>query len=779
MKPGVTLDVWQHDLCSRLEKAFWLARADFFKFKEVNIGAGLPYVEAPSGFRIDLTEFEEERGKGMRAAIHAPPQFGKSIIISQCYPAWILGYEPTHRFRLATYNISHSKAFSEVVLNIIRSPEHTAIFTDPAGHVPPRVSTVKWYTNARRLVNDGQSSFTALGLQSGFVGTGADTLLEDDPYKSIDEALSEVIRDKTWRFNTDTAFPRLGESSNVFIMFHRYHQDDCGGRAIATGTFDLWRYAAEADGDYVDEETGLVYADPLMRAEGAPLSDRFPAAYYARQKQNSQVWFSQFQGRPTSKTGGFFNVSLIKEIRPEDVPRLVHRGRGWDNAYTSGGGDYTVGVLMGMDAAENVYIEDVERGQVGTAERELMQRSAAERDGKLVTITHPQDPAAGKEIAFNFQQKFHDYNVVLMPTRGSKEKRCYNFSKAVNSGKCYVVLKRDGSRPDWYKPYKEVLKNFPVGTYDDDADASGDVYDHLYKLFHRGLVIKSYDERASLVPWPLFSKRFGEKIPKGWEVSAALRVSADSSLPSGWAILARASEYAQIGEAVFLVASARLYAREPGEVIAGLKAALTAYCELGPEHAQAIWLGRDSEDVIQLAAEKYGLGLARFTDGADAGLAETNWYFQPVSGKRQPFTGADSSPHLFMLADASQIDSPVNERGLLSTRQEVTSWSYNDHGEAQPYGGVTLDCVRMPLYNFALQASPMTKEQRRETLLPEHLREDAIRKSVGTKDFVDNYWAREHALGQQKRQEEKEQLEEKKKWGQVFGMPAQHRRYRK
>jgi hypothetical protein len=48
-----------------------------------------------------------------RAAIATPPQFGKSIIISQSYLAWILGYDPAHRFRLATYNTFHSARFSD------------------------------------------------------------------------------------------------------------------------------------------------------------------------------------------------------------------------------------------------------------------------------------------------------------------------------------------------------------------------------------------------------------------------------------------------------------------------------------------------------------------------------------------------------------------------------------------------------------------------------------------------------------------------------------------
>lgn len=278
----IKLDVWQIDLCARLEKAFWLSRAEFFEFETVGIGAGVAYVVAPSGFKIAAEEFERRQGQGTRAAIHAMPQAGKSILISQAYPAWILGYDHLHRFRLATYNILHSARFSIVIKNILNSPEHRALFSDPAGHIPERCKAVEWSTNARIRLNDGQASFTALGLQSGFVGTGAETLLIDDPYKSYEEALSEVIREKTWRFHTDTASPRLTEQNNELIMFHRYHQDDMGGRAIASGEFDLWRYAAIADGDYVDEETGMTFPDPLNRKEGEYLTARRSPAFYVK-----------------------------------------------------------------------------------------------------------------------------------------------------------------------------------------------------------------------------------------------------------------------------------------------------------------------------------------------------------------------------------------------------------------------------------------------------------------------------------------------------------------
>ncbi|MDQ3259113.1 MAG: hypothetical protein M3R15_35490 [Acidobacteriota bacterium] len=728
----IRLDAWQIDLCSRLEDAF--------------------------------------RHPGKRVAIAAFPQAGKSIIISQCQPAYILGHDPTHRFRLATYNVFHSARFSSVVKNILRSPEHQDIFRDRAGHIPERTKYQEWSTYARLEVNDGQASFAGLGLRSGFVGTGADTLVIDDPYKSAEEAYSPTIRDSTWRFWEDTARPRMTEHSNVFIMFHRYHQDDMGGRAVASGEFGLWRYAAEADGDYEDEETGLSFPDPLGRTEGEFLSPRFSASYYAKQKQNTTVWNSQFQGRPTSKSGDFFDITRLVEIDPAEVPPLVHEVRAWDNAATEGGGAYSAGLRMGIDAAGKIYITDVRRAQVNTAGRLALQQATAAQDGKLVAVHAPQDPgSAGKDVAFGFHQMLAGYHVTTSPVSGTKEMRAYPLSLAINSGSVHLV------RGEWdIKALKSEMKNFPVGTYKDQVDGASDGYNHLFKLFHRGLVIKSFAPHVNLVGWSCFAERFGHQIPAHWEVSAGLRVASDASRPSAWAIVARAAENAGLGECVFVVASARRDVVDASSILIELRSALARTCAGGVKQAMPLWLSRGSADIVQVAGEKHDLMLSTFADDASAGVAETNWYFQPTNAAH-PFGKRAAASHCYLLIDDRQIDVPVDESGLLSTRQELISWAYNEGGEPQPYGGATLDCIRMTLYNFALSATRMTKEEQRIAQLPETLQPAAVMAHRGTPQFVEAYMAQQHELSRIKIREEKAAEEEAKAWQRFFPQPFKRR----
>jgi|SRR5580765_3453479 len=767
---NITLDAWQVDLCNRLEQAFWLAQAQKFRFVDHEY-----YFEAPSGYFIPREEFIAGAYQGVRVAIHAAPQFGKSIIISQCYPCWILGYDPVHRFRLATYNIFHSARFSVVIKRALLSSEHRAFFPSSETNVPAKSKAVEWFTEARTKINDGQSSFSALGLQSGFTGTGADTLLIDDPYKSMEEALSDIIRDKTWRFHTDTASPRLNDQSNEFIMFHRYHQDDMGGRALASGEFGLWRYAAEADGDYVDEQSGRSFPDPLGRPEGEFLSPRFSLSYYTRHKNNEQVWNSQFQGRPVSKAGSLFDVSKIRLLSPAECPQFVHQVRAWDNAATEGGGAYTAGVKMGITATGRFVILNTKREQVGTAERTMLQHSTANEDGLLVEIHGPQDPgSAGKDVAFQFQRELaaKQFNVTVSVVSGSKEMRAYPFSQAVNSGQCDLV--DDGT---WdVKAFKDELHNFPLSTYKDQVDAGSDAYSHLYKLFHRGLVIKNFHPATNLVPWSRFQKRFGPQIRDNWEVSGGIRIEADNSKPSGWVITARAAENADLGEVVFVVASRRDFKNDVNAMLRDFVSSVERFCAKGVKQCGVIWVKKGNTEIVQLAQEKFDLTLYPFDTDEMAGIPETNWYFQYEPQQINPFYPRIGASHCYLLVDDKQLDVPTDDEGLLATRQELTTWAYSDAGEPQAYGGVTLDCLRMTLYNFSLSATAMTDDERRMSRLGEDLKPAAVLAHLGQVEFIELHMAQKHALNQIKIQDERDRVELAKASRKVVPMPFRRRR---
>lgn len=430
------LDEWQIDLCSRLETLATLT--------------------------------------GQRWLIHAPPQAGKSILLSQRFPAWLLTRKPSHRIKLACYNITHATRFGRIVRDLMQADDFISMFPNPELRLPKIASAEEWSTVARMKTRDSQPSFKALGLATGFVGQGADTLLIDDPYASPDEAYSALINARVHSFWTDTTKPRLNDETNVVVMFHRYTENDLAGFLMDSepGRWQLIRYAAIADGDYVHAPTGQRFPDPIGREDGEPFSKRFSATWYAEKQENSYTWLSQFQGRPSAKEGSFFKVGKLEIV--DAAPAGLRTVRAWDLAASTNKGDYTAGVKMGRGADGLFYVLDVQRGQWSPDDRNATMRQTAAIDGIGCKIRLAQDPGqAGVDQVQMLTRMLAGHSVRAERVSGAKEVRADGFAAQVNAGNVRMV------KAAWNAAFIEELRAFPLGKHDDAVDASADAFAEL------------------------------------------------------------------------------------------------------------------------------------------------------------------------------------------------------------------------------------------------------------------------------------------------------------
>lgn len=235
----------------------------------------------------------------------------------------------------------------------MQSESYHEIF--PAIHVRKDAPAGRFSTVQRLAQRDAQPSFLAMGLLSGFTGKGVDTLIVDDPYASADDAYSETINEKVWRWWSQTAGVRISEDANVIVMFHRYHEDDFAGRLLATNKFEYIRFPAIADGD----NDG---SDPTGRSPGDLLSPMRSVHWLEEQKEaDPKIFLGQFQGKPRPDEGAFFQRDWFK-AHEGPLPKLKQWVRYWDLAVsTKESGDYTVGVLLGIADDMTIYLRDVIR----------------------------------------------------------------------------------------------------------------------------------------------------------------------------------------------------------------------------------------------------------------------------------------------------------------------------------------------------------------------------------------------------------------------------------
>lgn len=412
-----TLEDWQHAICDRLQRL--------------------------------STE------SGQRVLIHGAPQFGKSIIISQRFPAWAIGRRPLLRVRLACYNVTHAERFSRVNLELLRSPEFLAAFPDPACRVPSVAPVEEWSTAARAGQRDAQASFRALGIRSGFVGLGADLLIVDDPYASAAEAYSEVINTGVWQWWTDAVIPRLNPATNVVVMFHRWRQDDLAGRLMAQGGWEYLRFPAIADGEPGDLSGKLV---------GEALSPRYPLDYLrdVERRQGPAAFLALYQGRPTAAEGNMLHVGKVQQC--DQPPEGMRVYQAWDLAISQKQtADFTVGATLGVDADQNAYLLAITRGR--WAFNETLAQMAEQ-----AAIWKPQ--AIGIESvgyqAAAFQEATRRHMLPFREVKADKDKvvRAQLLAERMDAARVFA----DKRQPWWLEFEREALA-FPLGAHDDQVDA--------------------------------------------------------------------------------------------------------------------------------------------------------------------------------------------------------------------------------------------------------------------------------------------------------------------
>lgn len=404
---------------------------------------------------------------GQRLLIHGPPQLGKSILISQRFPAWLMGSNPLYRMRLACYNITHAERFSRVNLEIMRQAEYEDYFPDPACRVPKICAAEEWSTVGRHQIRDAQPSMKALGLNTGFVGLGVDLLVIDDPYRSRQDAFSEAINEGVWMWWKDTVLPRLNPETNVVVMFHRWKQDDLAGRLIEQGGWEQLRFPAIAD-EGPD--------DPTDREIGESLSKRYPKEFLAnvREQIGEESWMALYGGSPIQEGGNYFRCGRLQHASiytdSYDFP-LLRIYQGWDLAIgQKETNDYTVGATVGVDGDQNLYILDVVRERFDFNETLEAIESAArkwtsgpQRIQSIGIESNAYQVSAFQEACRRYMLPFQS----VVRKRGQDKVYCAQLLRQrIGMGKVFV---NTGS--SWWPELQKELLLFPSSKHDDQVDS--------------------------------------------------------------------------------------------------------------------------------------------------------------------------------------------------------------------------------------------------------------------------------------------------------------------
>lgn len=418
-----------------------------------------------------------------RLMIFAPPQHGKSELVSIRFPAYWLAKRPEDPIILCSYG--SSLAFDKVynTRQLIEGLAYKALFPDIA--ISP---TTKGGTNWR--IKGHRAVYISAGVGGPITGHGGMLGIIDDPFKNWQEAESWLIRERVWQWYRSTFRTRIWEGGKIIIVMTRWHEDDLAGRLLndQSERWQVLRLPAIAEtqdvrnsyADYLKIPQFKGQPDPAGRNAGEPLCpSRFNIDTLLELKADvgPLAWTAEYQGSPRAPEGNIIKRSWfdIIDALPKDEYIFV---RYWDNAATQDGGARTAGVLMAQSkTSKEIYIPNITIGQWSTANRRRIQREVAEADreayGHVTIVFELEGGSGGIDTYKDTVEYLSGFTVMKDRPTGEKLTRLGPFMGKAEIGRVHLI------KGTWNNAYLDELTAVPANAYWDQVDGTSGAYKFL------------------------------------------------------------------------------------------------------------------------------------------------------------------------------------------------------------------------------------------------------------------------------------------------------------
>jgi predicted phage terminase large subunit-like protein len=377
-----------------------------------------------------------ERGELKRVIVSIPPRHGKSLIVSEHFPAWYFGRDPSRQIAVASYGQGLSETFGKKVQTQIESQEFKSIF--------PEFKAIK--STQKEINTDRRGVYVATSIGGSLTGKGANCLIIDDPVKDRQEAESQRMRDAAWEWYTSTARTRLMKNGAIILVLTRWHEDDLAGRILKADDKKEWTYiripAISDDGKALWPEMFDLDALLSIRRDIGP--HEFQCLY---------------QNDPRPKEGNVLPVAHMQycEALPEKFSRIIQVV---DSAIKTGKeNDYTVISTFG-ELKGSMYEIDQWRDKVQyPALKKAVELNYKKHRPSVITI---EDKASGQQL---IQELSASYPVKAAKAVLDKVQRAGTLADCMSVGRCYLQkgLERNNVTIS-------EMASFPSGANDDIVD---------------------------------------------------------------------------------------------------------------------------------------------------------------------------------------------------------------------------------------------------------------------------------------------------------------------
>lgn len=388
--------------------------------------------------------------------VNVSPGSSKSTIASIMFTPWVWTRMPHARIIGASYAYPLALDLSRKCRDVVRSDLYRACF--PEIQLREDQDTKGYFANTK-----GGMRY-AVGSGGSVTGMHGHFIVVDDPLDP-NQAVSEAELNNTNHWMKETLSSRKIDKrlTPTFLIMQRLHQNDPTAQGLKKKRVKHICLPATL----TDKVAPIQLRDKYKNGLFDPIRLPKDILEETRTEMGEYGYAGQYGQDPVPEGGGMFKTSMLRydELVPKKWRRLV---RYWDKAGTMGGGAYTVGILMGLDEDNRVWILDVVRVQLDSYSRERLVQRTARKDGIRVVVGLEQEPGSGgKESAETTVRRLVGYKVRVDAPKGKKETRADPFSVQVNGGNVYL-----GPDTGWHGEYVEEMKFFPYSTYKDQIDAS-------------------------------------------------------------------------------------------------------------------------------------------------------------------------------------------------------------------------------------------------------------------------------------------------------------------
>jgi len=303
-------------------------------------------------------------GEIKRLMIFAPPQFGKSELVSRRLPAYLLGRNPDAQIIACSYAFTLATRLNRDVQRIMDAREYRRLFpgTQLSGTNVRTKSQGTWLRNADIFEVVGRhGTYRSTGVGGGITGSGCNFGIIDDPYKDDEEAYSPTIRQKREDWYRGTFYTRLREGASIVVIATRWHRRDLMGTLLA-----------EAEGKNADKWTVVSFPamsddEPSEYDPRKPGEVLWPAFKTKRDLDTIRTtlgpvkWSAMYQQEPRAEGGSEWPESMFgSEIWFDQWPReWIAKAIALDPSKGQGSkwGDYSAFALVMLGKDGLLYVD--------------------------------------------------------------------------------------------------------------------------------------------------------------------------------------------------------------------------------------------------------------------------------------------------------------------------------------------------------------------------------------------------------------------------------------